>query len=383
MLTGDAAAPRAVADMQRAPAPAVRLAPVCASAAQSAGAASKLLMPTPMMDAPNALPDTFAVREAERRAARWRWWGALAGLLTGLGDATLLAALGVSFAMNGRDATLVVGGYFGISFATLGYLLGAVAAGRRRDRRAAAIIQSQMEAIDAARARLAQSEKLAALGQLATAIAHEVRNPLAIMRSAAQGVAEALPGANDEVRQSCSFITTEIDRLTNVITALLAFARPLQIEPRTVEVCNLFDRAQLLTSAELAAKHVRLRRDEPARLPPVHADADLMAQVLLGLVANAVEAVPAGAEVSLEARASNGTVEIAVADNGPGVPVELRARIFEPFFTTRARGTGLGLAVARQIVEAHGGCIDVGERAGGGARFVVRLPIADVAARAL
>jgi len=328
-----------------------------------------------MTDTPNDLSNTRTT-PAARGADRWRWWGALAGLLTGLGDATLLAALGVSFAMNGRDATLLVGAYFGVSFATLGYLLGAVAAARRRDRRAAAIIQSQMEAIDTARARLAQSEKLAALGQLATAIAHEVRNPLAIMRSAAQGVAEALPGASDDVRQSCSFITTEIDRLTNVITSLLAFARPLRIEPRPVEVGNLFDRTQLLTSAELAAKHVRLRRDEAARLPRVQADADLMAQVLLGLVANALEAVPVGAEVSLEARAENGAVEIAVADSGPGVPAELRARIFEPFFTTRTRGTGLGLAVARHIVEAHGGRIDVGERSGGGARFVMRLPIA-------
>src|SRR5437773_1663246 len=88
------------------------------------------------------------------------------------------------------------------------------------------------------------------------------------------------------------------------------------------------------------------------------------------------EAAPSGGEVALAAAAADGGVEIAVADSGPGVPPELRARIFEPFFTTRPRGTGLGLAVARQIVEAHGGRIEVGERTGGGARFTLCLPAA-------
>ena len=121
---------------------------------------------------------------------------------------------------------------------------------------------------------------------------------------------------------------------------------------------------------------LRVRRDEPAALPAVRVDGDLICQVLLGLLANAAEAAPSGGEVALGAAAADGTVEIAVADSGPGVPPELRARIFEPFFTTRPRGTGLGLAVARQIVEAHGGRIEVGERTGGGARFTLHLPVA-------
>jgi signal transduction histidine kinase len=311
-----------------------------------------------------------------RRLEGLPWWGAAIGVLVALVDTATMAALGVSFQMNGRDVTPLVGAFFGSSLAISGYLVGHVIEGRRRDRRAAEVIRTQIEAINAARARLAQHEKLAALGQLAASIAHEVRNPLAVIRSAAQGIAEGLPPADDEAQRACSFITTEIDRLSSVITSLLTLARPPQLAPRAVPVTDLLDRAVLLAREELDAKQVRVHRAQPADLPAVRADPDLLCQVLLGFLANAAEAVPPGGEVTVEARAADGTVELAVGDTGPGVPRELRERIFEPFFTTRTDGVGLGLAVARQIVELHGGRIEVGERAGGGARFAVRLPAA-------
>src|SRR5262249_7065350 len=128
-------------------------------------------------------------------------------------------------------------------------------------------------------------------------------------------------------------------------------------------------------------KAVRLERHEDAHLPRLQVDPDLLVQVLLGLLSNAAAAVPVGGEVALEARAAEGGVEIAVIDSGPGVPEDLRGRVFEPCFTTRDKGTGLGLAVARQIVEAHSGRIAVGERAGGGACFSIRLPAAPAEAR--
>ena len=311
---------------------------------------------------------------------RVRWWGAAGGALLGAIDITSLVWLGVTFEMNGRDVTLLVAAFFGSSFTLLGYLVGWAVEARRRQQDAAALIRAQSEAIGAARARVAQSEKLAALGQLAAAIAHEVRNPLAVIRSAAQGLAEARTPADAEAERASAFIMAEIDRLANIVNSLLAFARPLHVEPRSVSPGELFDRAVLLAADELTAKQVRLARDESPALPPAWADPDLLCQVLLGLLANAAEAVPAGGEITLGARVSDGAVELAVTDSGPGVPRELRDRIFEPFFTTRPRGTGLGLAVAKEIVEAHGGRIVVGERPGGGARFIVRLPVARMAA---
>ena len=307
---------------------------------------------------------------------RARWWGAACGALLALTDVATLGWLGVAFDMNGRDVTWLVLAFFGSSFTVLGYLVGALLDGRRRVRRDAAIIQAQTEAIAAARARLAESEKLATLGQLAAAIAHEVRNPLAVIRSAAQGLGETARPDDADAARASAFITAEVDRLANVVTSLLAFARPLRPALRPVGVGELFDRALLLARDDLATKQLRVHRSDAPDLPAARADPDLVCQVLLGLLANAAESVPPGGELVLEGHAADGAVELVVADSGPGVPADLRERIFEPFFTTRPRGTGLGLAVARQIVEAHGGRIAVADGPRGGARFTVRLPAA-------
>jgi signal transduction histidine kinase len=308
---------------------------------------------------------------------RERWWCLAIGIAVGLGDLALTLLLGIRFEMNGLDVTLAALALYGSTFAATGFLFGLALEARRRDRRAAAIIAAQMEDVAATRARLAQSEKLAALGQLAAAIAHEVRNALGVIRSAAQGLNEGLPAADADAQRACSFITAEIDRLGSVVSSLLSFARPPRLTPRDVAVEALFDQALLLARPELDAKDIRVVRAPEVPLPRVQADSDLIVQVLLGLLSNAAEAVPHGGEVRLEARADGGgVVEIGVADSGPGIPEPLRGRVFEPFFTTRDKGTGLGLAVARQIVEAHAGRIEVGERPGGGALFRISLPAA-------
>jgi signal transduction histidine kinase len=306
---------------------------------------------------------------------RTRWWGLAIGVLGGAVDMAATLALGIRFEMNGADVTLLILFGYAITFAVLGYQFGLVVEARRRDRDSAAVIRAQMEAVAAVRARLAQAEKLAALGQLAAAIAHEARNALAVIRSSAQSVAEGLPaGADPSTRRASDFIVAEIDRLSNVITSLLSFARPPRLTPRPVAVSALFDQAEMLAAPELEAKRLRVVRRLADRVPLVRADSDLLVQVLLDLLSNAAAATPAGGEVALEARAVGDSVQIDVEDSGPGVPDELRARIFEPFFTTREKGTGLGLAIAKQIVEAHAGRIDVADRSGGGACFRISLP---------
>lgn len=303
-----------------------------------------------------------------------QWWGALIGLLASIGDTAMLRMLGVTFAVNGRDVTVLNAAWFGVTFAILGFLLGGSIDGRRREALASKMIRSQMETIREAREKLIQNEKLAALGQLAAAIAHEVRNPLAVIRSAAQSLRDTVPADSAEARRSCSFITDEADRLGNLINSLLAFARPVQISPVKIPIAELFDLVMTLTAEHRAEKHVHLQSCAKANLEAVNVDPELMSQVFVGLVANAIEATDNQGEVILEAKSIGSQIELAVSDSGPGVAPELRERIFEPFFTTRAEGVGLGLAIARQIVEAHGGKIEVGESSSGGARFAVILP---------
>ena len=312
---------------------------------------------------------------------RLRWWGLVGGMAAGIFDTAALSLLGVIFTINGWDARPIIAAYFGASFAVLGYLLGALTESQRRERRATALLRAQAEEMAAARARLAQSEKLASLGQLAATVAHEVRNPLGVMRSAAQTLTETLP-AEHESAQASTFIITEIDRLANVVNSLLGFARPLQLDARPVRANQLFDRALLLARDELDAKRLRIERNTASGVPAVRVDPDLLSQVLIGLLANAAEAAPPGSRITLDAQVADGAVRLSVADCGPGIAPELRGRIFEPFFTTRPRGTGLGLAIARQIIEAHGGRIEAGDAAGGGARFVITLPAAHDAALA-
>lgn len=312
----------------------------------------------------------------EMGGRRERWLGMAGGLVVGGMDALLAMALGIRFMADEQDVTWLGLGFYAVSFALTGYLFGLVLEARRRERRQAVVIREQLETVDATRARLAQSEKLAALGQLAAAVAHEVRNAFAVIRSSAQGITETLPEGDTEGRESCSFIVAEIDRLTSVVNSLLSFARPLRLAPRPVDVHELLDHAQLLARQELDAKQIRLVRDAGPGLPPIEVDSDLVVQVLLDLLSNAAQATPPGSEVRLEAQARAEEVQIEVADAGPGVPADLRSRIFEPFFTTRDKGTGLGLAVARQIVEAHRGRIEVAEAATGGACFRISLPAA-------
>ncbi|MDX1650383.1 MAG: ATP-binding protein [Myxococcota bacterium] len=290
---------------------------------------------------------------------RWDLLGAAAGLLLGASDTALLLAFGVRWSVGGQDATWLVGGWFGASFAVLGFLAGRLAMARARARRDAWTIRAQAEALEASRRAAFENEKLAAIGQLAAGIAHEVRNPLGVIRSSASMVQEAFE-EGDDAHRACGFICEEIDRLEGLIASLLAFARPVELQRKVVPAGALVDRALRVAGPELARRGAAVEREEHADAR-VHADPDLAAQVLIDLLANAAEALEGGPEagggrrVAVRSVAEEERVLFEVADDGPGVPPAAEGRLFEPFFTTRARGTGLGLAMASRIAQAHGG----------------------------
>jgi two-component system sensor histidine kinase HydH len=312
------------------------------------------------------------------RVPRPDWLGAAAGLLLGLLDTWLLTLSGVEMRIGGQDAAPIVALTFASSCTLLGWLAGRLALSRRRERAAADTIQRQQQALEVSRRAAFENEKLAAIGRLAAGIAHEVRNPLGVIRASAAMVREHFRESEDAHR-ACGFILDEIDRLDGLIGSLLAFARPTQLRVRPAAVEEVVARASALAEEQLRRHEARLEARLAAPEATLTVDPDLIAQVLVGLVTNAAEAVPRGGRVELRARCEAERVVLAVADDGPGVPEADQERVFEPFFTTKAGGTGLGLAMAERIVRAHGGNLRVvpgagAGPAGAGACFEVALP---------
>ena len=220
-------------------------------------------------------------------------------------------------------------------------------------------------------ARLLESERLSAVGEMAARIAHEVRNPLVSIGAAAQVVKEEL--ADDSpVRSEIDAIIREVRRLDNIVTDFLKFARPRRVEPRPTDLQPI-----LLQCVELAQKQAKQTLIRLTTTGHVRAlcDGDAFRQVLINLLHNALEANPEG-PIDCEARLGEHAAIISVADRGPGVPEEDRRRLFDPFFSTKTRGTGLGLAISKQIVDEHRGKIRLLNRRDGGARVLVELPLA-------
>ncbi len=305
---------------------------------------------------------------ADVRLRRWHWWGAAAGLALGAGDTALLVWRGVEMTLAGENATLLVGATFTSSLALAGFLAGSLARARARAREAAATIRRQEAELAASQRAAFENEKLAAIGRLAAGIAHEVRNPLGVIRASAALVQEHFR-SGDDAHRACRFILEEIDRLDGLIASLLAFARPTVLHTRKTLVSDLAERAALLANDVLRRRGVTLvRRLGAAGVAELDADPALVSQALLDLVTNAAEAQERGGTVELRARTESEALVVAVADSGPGVAPAERERIFEPFYTTKASGTGLGLAMAERIARAHGGAIRLVPGAGAGPR---------------
>jgi signal transduction histidine kinase len=224
--------------------------------------------------------------------------------------------------------------------------------------------------------RIAQSERLAALGRMAATVAHEVKNPLSAIKSIAQVLRED-DYLKREYARDLELIVGETDRLSRSVTQMLSFARtaPQADEPRRAG--ELLDSVLLLFQKEAAARGDSLKADFGARDEELDgAAAASLRDALTNLLLNALHATPAGGKVSFSAVAEGNRLTVAVADTGPGVAPDLRERIWEPFYTNKQRGTGLGLAIVRKRVEEVGGHARLApSRPGEGARFELTLPL--------
>jgi len=218
----------------------------------------------------------------------------------------------------------------------------------------------------------ARVERLAALGSVAAAVAHEVKNPLASMRIHLDLLKNRLPQGETA---SFDILGAELDRLNQTVSQLLSYARPRPPLFGPVNVRELLAWTASMTATPCRLAGVSQSWAVEEGCPPLWGDGQQLKQVLLNLVLNAVDAQPGGGKVNLEARRDGRTVSIRVEDSGPGIPAELLERIFDPFFTTRPEGTGLGLSIVHRIVEGHGGRVNV-ESSPGGTVFTLQLPIA-------
>jgi signal transduction histidine kinase len=218
------------------------------------------------------------------------------------------------------------------------------------------------------RAQLVQSEKLASIGEMAAAVAHGLRNPLASLRAAAQLVRQH-PEAPSS-REHLDAIVGEVDRLDRRISHLLSFSRPAPFHPIQESVPRLIEGLLPGFQQLLRDQRIELDLDLSGQLPEIRVDPMQLEQALIEVISNAIDAMPQGGRLrigtTLEDRtAGTGRVSIEISDTGPGIPESLLASVCEPFFTTRPEGTGLGLAIATRYVEQNGGKLEIMSRAGG------------------
>jgi two-component system, LuxR family, sensor kinase FixL len=230
---------------------------------------------------------------------------------------------------------------------------------------------------------LAHSDRVSQLGHLASALAHELSQPLgAILRNAEAAelmLVETVPDL-DELRAIVADILHDNQRAGQVINRLRSLLKRGSLDPRPLDLCEVIDEALSLMRTDASARHVHLEFSCAPQLPRVSGDRVHLQQVLINLVVNAIDSLAAAgtekANIRVQVCQTDATiVEVAVADNGPGITEEAIGSLFQPFFTTKAKGMGIGLTISKTIIEAHHGKLWAVNDAAGGARFCFTLPV--------
>ncbi len=227
--------------------------------------------------------------------------------------------------------------------------------------------------LNAAEAAVLQAARLAAIGQLSAAIAHEIANPLFAARNCLDLLEQSLAsGLHDQ-----TFLTIareELGRIAIIIERMREFYRPTVGQRSAVDLRLVLDRTLTLVVLRARQQAIEIVMVIDPALPTVYGDADQLRQVFLNVMINAVEAMPDSGTLTVRAAAGSSTVVVEISDTGYGIPADIRAQLFEPFFTSKPNGTGLGLSISAYIVTQHGGQIDVESTIGVGTTFRVILP---------
>ena len=222
-------------------------------------------------------------------------------------------------------------------------------------------------------AQLVRNETLAAIGEMGSAVAHGIRNPLASIRSSAELSLELCPPDQAEPARD---IIAEVDRMEHWVRELLSYAKPVSGEFQRVDLAELVGRVQADFEREAGRRNIALTVSLAPDLAPVQGDSLLLGQVLGSLLANALEALGKGGQVQILAERADRQARLTVLDDGPGLTSDQLARVFKPFYTTKPKGLGVGLPLAKRIVERFGGDIQIASRPGQGTRVDIHLPFA-------
>ncbi len=225
-------------------------------------------------------------------------------------------------------------------------------------------------------------DRLVSLGKLASGIAHEIRNPLAGIKTTAQAFGEEM-SKDDPKREYLNRITKEIDRLNEILKTFFSFAKPQALLLTPCHIKEIINAIIPFLIKEIADKGIRFTEIYHPQLPKIKADKIQMHQAFLNLFLNAIQAMPEGGDLRVEANPVSipssdggllGWVRVIVSDSGKGIPPQILPKIFDPFFTTKPKGIGLGLSITYQIINKHGGTIEVDSRWGKGTSFIITLP---------
>jgi len=224
-----------------------------------------------------------------------------------------------------------------------------------------------------------RSERLAALGQLSAGLAHEIRNPLGVIKGSAETLNRKLENTNPLASELAGYISSEVNRVSALVTRFLDFARPLRTEVRPLQVTNLLDQALETVAKQWQGEKIEVRRGYQQDLPTIPLDENLCEQAFVNLIQNAYDAMSGtGGVLHAEVREaqSNGRsgVQLRLQDTGPGIPAEMREQVFNPFVTTKKSGVGLGLSIVSKIVDEHHGTIRLDNSQGQGACFEIFFP---------